>query len=32
MTENKNWFTVTISRINEGLTEDPYKTMRSKLP
>ena len=27
MTENKNWFTVTISRINEGLNEDPYKTM-----
>jgi hypothetical protein len=27
MTENKNWFTVKISRINEGLNEDPYKTM-----
>jgi hypothetical protein len=27
MTENKNWFTVTISRVNEGLNQDPYKTM-----
>jgi hypothetical protein len=27
MTENKNWFTVTISRINEGLNQAPYITM-----
>ncbi|MCA1503817.1 hypothetical protein [Bradyrhizobium sp. NBAIM02] len=26
MSEQKNWFTVTISKINEGLNQDPYET------